>query len=193
MPLSPIKIYLEFAKLRQTTDPNVTSAPSTDLRHAINRNFSSFDTLRETFLATADAMFGPGFVWLVQTNDVSDRPLRILNTYIAGTPLSGAHYRRQSQDLNAQNPDTYQQLNSAGSFGPAAKIVKKDRKPLGGVDVVPLLCVNTWQHVYLHDYGVTGKMKYLEAWWDKINWNVVQEGATLPPAGQGFGSQKFVY
>lgn len=136
------------------------------------------DSLRETFLASADAMFGPGFVWLVQTND-GRRQFRIMNTYIAGSPLSGAHYRRQSHDLNTHNPESYQELNPVGAFGSAARQEKRPQKPLGGVDVVPLLCVNTWEHVWLGDFGIKGKMEFLEAWWNKINWNVVQEGATL--------------
>ena len=115
-------------------------------------------------------MFGPGFLWLVQTNsDSTNRQLRILPTYLAGSPLSGAHYRRQSQDLTTHNPDSYQELNAAGKFGSAAKLEKKDQKPLGGVDVVPLMCVNTWEHVWLTDYGIAGKKRYLEAWWDKID------------------------
>lgn len=160
------------------TNPNVTSTPSSDLVTKINNDFGSMDTLRETFLATADAMFGPGFVWLVQTNSPR-KPLQILTTYIAGSPLSGAHYRRQSHDLNTQNADSYEGLNAAGAFGAAAKQPKRDQKPLGGVDVVPLLCVNTWEHVWLHDYGVKGKMRFLESWWDRINWDVVQEGVVL--------------
>jgi Fe-Mn family superoxide dismutase len=129
-------------------------------------------------------MFGPGFVWLVQTNDTAQRHLRILPTYLAGSPLSGAHYRRQSHDLSSHNPESYQQLNPVGAFGASAARgnEKRDSKPLGGIDVVPLLCVNTWEHVWLHDYGVRGKMDFLEKWWERVNWNVVQESATLAPS-----------
>jgi Fe-Mn family superoxide dismutase len=128
-------------------------------------------------------MFGPGFVWLVQTNDAR-RSLRILPTYLAGSPLSGAHYRRQTVDLTTEN------INSVGAFGAAAKAAKEGRgntkKALGGVDVVPLMCVNTWEHVWLTDYGIGGKMEYLERWFNKIDWNVVQESATLAPSGRTF-------
>ena len=83
------------------TNPDVVSKPPSDLAIQIKNDFGSMDTLRATFLATADAMFGPGFVWLVQLNEsAASNPLRILPTYIAGSPLSGAHYRRQSHDLN---------------------------------------------------------------------------------------------
>lgn len=163
------------------TKRDVQSQPSEDLKIQINKDFSSVDTLRETFLATAEAMFGPGFVWLVQTNDTTFGSLRILPTYLAGSPLSGAHYRRQSHDLNTHNADSYQSLNKVGTFGAAAKHDQGPKKPLGGVDVVPLLCVNTWEHVWLHDYGVKGKRQFLEAWWNSIDWDMVAQNATLSP------------
>lgn len=170
-----------------STDPNLVSAPSAELMPLITRSFTSLETLQETMLLTADAMFGPGFVWLVQNPDTRDQPLKILTTYIAGSPLAGAHNRKQAVDLNTESPESY-----AGSFGNAAK--NKDAKPrkaLGGVDVVPLLCVNTWEHVWLRDYGVAGKMRYLENWWGKIDWALVQqnayfEQARAQSAGQGF-------
>jgi Fe-Mn family superoxide dismutase len=131
------------------------------------------DTFREEYLATAEAMFGPGFVWLVQK---AHQGLFILPTYLAGSPLSGAHYRRQTHDLNTESIDSYQNLNKAGAFGASSGVKLQPQKPLGGVDVTPLLCVNTWEHAWMHDYGVRGKRQYLEAWWDKINWNVVADG-----------------
>jgi Fe-Mn family superoxide dismutase len=170
--------------------PDVQSKPSEDLTVQINKDFSSMDTLRETFLATAEAMFGPGFVWLVQTNDTTFGSLRILPTYLAGSPLSGAHYRRQSHDLNTHNADSYQELNRVGSFGAAARQQQGPKKPLGGVDVVPLLCVNTWEHVWLQQYGVRGKREFLEAWWNRIDWDIVAQNATLSPRQ---GSRQFIY
>jgi len=156
-------------------DPNTTSDIPAELLPKINESFSSLETFKETFLATADAMFGPGFVWLVQKNDTNEKRLMILTTYLAGSPLSGAHMRKQSHDLNNHSPESYQGLNSVGAFGSAAKVDVKPQKSLGGVDVVPLLCVNTWEHVWMQDYGVRGKNEYLEAWWNRINWNQVRD------------------
>ncbi|KAF3006006.1 hypothetical protein E8E13_010546 [Curvularia kusanoi] len=175
------------------TNPDVVSKPPNDLAIQIKKDFSSMDTLRETFLATADAMFGPGFVWLVQLNNsATNNPLRILPTYIAGSPLSGAHYRRQSHDLNTHNADSHQQLNEVGSFGAGKKQDNRPRKPLGGTDVVPLLCVNTWEHAWLHDYGVKGKRAYLEAWWRKIDWDMVRQNASISST-QGEAKNNFQY
>jgi Fe-Mn family superoxide dismutase len=177
------------------TDPNLTSTPPSDLTVEINKHFSSMDTFRETFLGSAEAMFGPGFVWLVQLNDTNRRELRILNTYLAGSPLSGAHYRRQEQDLNTHNPESYQKLNSVGKFGRAANVAVQPKKPLGGVDITPILCVNTWEHVWLEDYGIRGKREYLEAWWNKINWNEVADLVTITENGSkmGQGHRQFQY
>ena len=128
-------------------------------------------------------MFGPGFVWLVQMNHERGRNLRILPTYLAGSPLSGAHYRRQEVDLTTHNADSYRDLNHVGKFGRAAKNPSpQPSKPLGGVDVTPLLCVNTWEHVWLHDYGIGGKTQFVEKWWDNIDWDSVQQKATFDVA-----------
>jgi superoxide dismutase, Fe-Mn family len=172
-------------------NPDVQSQPSQDLTSMINKDFSSMDTLRETFLATAEAMFGPGFVWLVQTTDTSFGSLRIIPTYLAGSPLSGAHYRRQSHDLNTHNVDSYQALNKVGAFGAASKQNMGPKKPLGGVDIVPALCVNTWEHAWLHDYGVKGKREYLERWWNKIDWDMVRQNVTVSRTNTG--SPQFHY
>ncbi|KAG9196706.1 superoxide dismutase, Fe-Mn family [Alternaria panax] len=164
-------------------NPDVQSRPSTDLHKHITRDFSSMDTLRDTLLATAESMFGPGFVWLVQTNDTRFGSLRILPTYLAGSPLSGAHYRRQSHDLNTHNADSWHAANKVGAFGPNSQQPdQRPKKPLGGTDVVPLLCVNTWEHVWLHDYGVRGKRAFLEKWWDSIDWDFVAQNATVAPS-----------
>ena len=163
------------------TNPDLDSTPPSELLNQIKTDFSSVDTLRETFIATANAMFGPGFVWLVQIKAGGVQTLRILPTYIAGSPLSGAHYRRQSHDLNTHNAESHAELNKVGAFGASAQQGKapKAKLPLGGTDVVPLLCVNTWEHAWLHDYGIGGKDAYLRAWWKKIDWSQVAQNGTF--------------
>lgn len=121
-------------------------------------------------LATADTMFGPGFVWLVlakitDTYGKTDYQWRILSTYLAGTPYSEAG-RTQSKDMNVQG--------NAGSFGGSSAVGKKDAEiPPGSARIEPVLCVNTWEHVYMRDFGVEGKQEYLKRWWDAINWGEV--------------------
>ncbi|CAI4217018.1 unnamed protein product [Parascedosporium putredinis] len=168
--------------------PNPTAMPS-DLRRDLERSFSSIETLRREFVATASAMFGPGFVWLVQTapNDFS-----ILPTYLAGSPYPSAHWRRQDMDMN-----------TTGNQGSAATWLKntqvrgmpqkKDELPPGGVKVTPLLCLNTWEHVWLRDYGVGaggqgGKKAFAEAWWEAVDWEAVANSSRLTKGGEGSGS-----
>ena len=149
----------------------------------INNVFSTVDTLRTEMLATADAMFGPGFVWLLKDNDLGN--LKLLVTYIAGSPLPRAHLRAQQFDMSTQGvlPGSaapfsrhLEPTNSVGSFGPHARSGDAAR-PLGGYDATPLLCVSTWQHSYLRDYGVGGRRLYLERWWERIDWGVVERNA----------------
>ena len=137
----------------------------------ISDSFSSPESLRATFIATANAMFGPGFVWLVQHKSknvhLQENELSILTTYLAGSPLPGAHYRRQEQDHNT--------MMGAGSFGSTSLFPKLESKiAYGGADIDILLGVNTWQHVWLMDWGVGGKKEFLEGWWRAIDWDKVE-------------------
>ena len=136
-------------------------------------------------LETANSMFGPGFVWLVHFRDrwmKQGASLAVMNTYIAGSPLPAAHYRKQSVDLNNQASKDKALLESALEPKMAPKESREAtfqnrgsmaQVPPGGLAVTPLLCVNTWEHAWMFDWGVTGKEKYLESWWDCIDWEVV--------------------
>lgn len=167
------------------------------LQASLLKTFGSLETLQTTFLDSAASMFGPGFVWLVwaRSPDGIGRlhnrhgQWRVLNTYLAGTPFPEAGYRHQGIDMNTNNPSSYQSYldaqaqvpaNTAGFFGTHSASGRAEAKlPPGGTSVMPVLCVNTWEHVYLYDYGVKGKRKYLEAWWKAVDWGIVQERA--PP------------
>ncbi|KAF7196020.1 putative 37S ribosomal protein S26A, mitochondrial [Pseudocercospora fuligena] len=177
-----------------STQP-IELAKAPQMVESLVKTFGSIETLRATMIDTAASMFGPGFVWLVWARNVdaagklSSRSgqWRILNTYLAGTPFPEAGYRQQGVDMNNNNPNSYQgylnaqsqiPANTAGAFGPHSQQGRGQAKiPPGGTSLVPVLCVNTWEHVYLYDYGVAGKRKYLEDWWDAVDWGIVQERA----------------
>ena len=175
---------------------------------------SSVAALRTAMLGRADAMFGPGYVWLVaqHTRDGSRRPiteLALLTTYLAGSPYPAAHFRRQPQDTATARTDVHawdqgaagyqrrhslesrmeQERAAAQGFGrpPPADVYQHgsmyrnvtetaDREGIvgpAGADLEPLLCVSTWPHVYLWDYGPWGKDKFVTRWWDHVDWNKV--------------------
>ncbi|EGE82408.2 Fe-Mn family superoxide dismutase [Blastomyces dermatitidis ATCC 18188] len=154
------------------------------LSKSIEDSCSSVESLKAEFLATANAMFGPGFVWLVKSKDTGQ--LKILSTYIAGSPYPAAHFRRQPVDMATQttgitggeNLEQIRKLtptNRVGSMG--AYSSQKFMAP-GAIDIHPILCVNTWEHVWLPDWGVGGKPQFLEAWWNRINWDEVAHNAS---------------
>lgn len=164
-----------------------TPIPTT-LENELINSFSSIETLRREFIATANGMFGPGFVWLVKYDGTK---FAILNTYLAGSPFPGAHSRRQHTDMNTQSniksSADYQRnkalydsepTNTVGAHGPKSE----ERSPAyGGINVTPVLCVNTWEHVWVGDWGVGGKKQFLEAWWERINWNEVHNNSQISP------------
>lgn len=129
-------------------------------------------------------MFGPGFVWLVKRNSgpaLEFQNLAILTTYIAGSPYAQAHFRKQNKDMNTQTTNTSsdmpgtQDVGTVGNFGPFS--AHRPNLTPGGVELEVLLGVSTWEHVWLLDHGVDGKRRYLEALWNRIDWNVVNERA----------------
>lgn len=174
--------------------PHETAIPKS-LQQDLEGSFSSIETLKREMIVTASSMFGPGFVWLVKARDSGKRDFSLLTTYLAGSPYPGAHYRRQAVDMNTEADKTISgalravttmdPVNTAGAHGPLSK---KAMAP-GGVEIDPILCINTWEHVYLPDYGVGaqgigGKRAYAENWWGRIDWDVVAHNAGTKSGGQ---------
>jgi superoxide dismutase, Fe-Mn family len=161
--------------------------PSSSFMTEIKESFDSFDTLRTEMIETADAMFGNGFVWLFQEDSAGQ--LRIFCTYNAGSPWPRAHYRLQPRDMATEyarygtNAAEQQRLgtvqNLAGKFGNHSRPAGQPVAPYGALTGGPILCVNVWQHMYLRDYGVGAgaKKRYLQNWWNKIDWGMVEQSA----------------
>lgn len=151
-----------------------------NIENGLIGSFGSIDTLRTTMLDTAASMFGPGYVWLVYLPNIPGREkggYRILTTYAAGTPFPEAGHREQRIDANNHTPESYSAYqNSVGAFGRSSAAARKAAKiPPGGTAAVPVLCVSTWEHSYIYDFGLTGKRKYLADWWDTIDWYRVEQ------------------
>ncbi|CAH0016292.1 unnamed protein product [Clonostachys rhizophaga] len=152
--------------------PDPTPIPEV-LKRELEASFSSMETLRREFVITASSMFGPGFIWLVRAGPAD---YRILPTYLAGSPYPGAHWRAQATDMNTTGNE-----GSARSFFYDHLTGQRKRVgdlPPGGIELQPLLCLNTWEHSWLLDWGVGkggagGKVAFAEAWWDLIDWELV--------------------
>jgi Fe-Mn family superoxide dismutase len=155
-----------------------------ELQIELERSFGSIETLRREFIVTASSMFGPGFVWLMKDRS---KKYHILCTYLAGSPYPGAHYRAQPVDMNTEDKTVSESIrrmsreapvNTVGAHGASSQM----RIAPGGIDLTPVLCINTWEHVYLPDYGVGsngvgGKKAFAESWWHAINWDMVSDKA----------------
>lgn len=64
--------------------------------------------------------------------------------------------------------------NTAGSMGRYSAGGKDGIVTATQLDAYPLLCLNVWQHMWIPDYGILGKRAYLAAWWERIDWDIVQ-------------------
>lgn len=152
------------------------------LRKELEASFSSIETLRQEFVLTAQAMFGPGFLWLVKAGPGD---YRLLPTYLAGSPYPGAHWRRQTTDMNTVGDEGSARPYFRNQVSGAKK--RAQELPPGGIELEPLLCLNTWEHAWLLDWGVGvggrgGKMAFTESWWELIDWErVAKESGVLRP------------
>lgn len=173
------------------------------LREELEQSFGSMETLQRELMLTANAMFGPGYVWLVRQDDKlyqrSVGQYRILPTYLAGSPYPGAHWRRQGTDMNnvagltdqsgdkVKNYfDSQNHYNSRTPLHGSGSMFQEDqlKKSPGGAELTPVLCVSTWEHVWLTDYGPGGKFDFLLNWWRVIHWGRVWE-RSQPTLGAG--------
>ncbi|KAJ4170463.1 hypothetical protein NW754_006601 [Fusarium falciforme] len=165
----------------QGISPEGTPMPDV-LRRELEASFSSIETLRREFIITASAMFGPGFLWLVKAGPGD---YRLLPTYLAGSPYPGAHWRAQSTDMNTVGKDGTAQRFFRNQVHGARK--RDGDLPPGGIELEPLLCLNTWEHAWLLDWGVGaggqgGKVAFAESWWNLIDWEkVAQKSGVLRP------------
>lgn len=126
------------------------------LASSMKDSFDSAVSFRELLINRANAIFGNGHAWLVQSAEGSRRSdLFVVNTYNAGTP-----FPKHDNEAGAAK---------AGSSGMVMDVNDFTRSP----KLIPLLNVSVWQHSYLVDYGVAGKRQYLENLFDCIDWEVV--------------------
>ena len=38
----------------------------------------------------------------------------------------------------------------------------------------PILGLDVWEHAFVLDYGAAGKGKYIDAFWNNLNWSVCE-------------------
>ena len=51
-----------------------------------------------------------------------------------------------------------------------------DEQHLGQLNGVEwILCIDMWEHAYIYDYPTSEKKKYIEAFFDNLNWEVIEK------------------
>ncbi|MDD3662893.1 MAG: Fe-Mn family superoxide dismutase [Candidatus Pacebacteria bacterium] len=43
------------------------------------------------------------------------------------------------------------------------------------VGLSPILCLDMWEHAFVYDYATSEKKKYIDAYFENINWSVIEE------------------
>jgi Fe-Mn family superoxide dismutase len=38
-----------------------------------------------------------------------------------------------------------------------------------------VLCIDMWEHAYVYDYATSEKKKYVDAFFNNVNWEVIEE------------------
>ncbi|SCU80961.1 LAMI_0B04302g1_1 [Lachancea mirantina] len=122
----------------------------------------SWDELKREMVRRAETeVLGQGWLFLVEN---SDKELHILTVQNHGTPYYFP--RNQTFDMNSALS-----LEEFTQFNAIQKAVQNGTKIQDWT--MPLIAVSLWDHVYLHDYGVKGRSKYVEKVLDNLNWSVV--------------------
>ncbi|CAG8450546.1 11120_t:CDS:2, partial [Ambispora leptoticha] len=135
--------------------------------------FGSLEAFKDE--SNAMAIFGCGWTWLVQTEF---QMLRIVNSYNAGTALDTT--RTQSVEPNFDSLSapviSYVKEKEKSLQAPSAA---PSAPPPNHLRFTPLLVLSVWEHAYLTDYGVNGRDKYIDQFWECVNWEKVDQRATF--------------
>ncbi len=148
-----------------TSSPSVNQKMPKEITDALQESFNTVDVFRQHIKATALAMVGSGWVWVVIDHQ---QKLRILATYNAGTPFDFA--RLQQADPNT-GLIPGKGLSEKNDFA----LYQAMKRPYS---LTPLLCVSCWEHSYISDYGVGGKGAYVDNWFKSIDWSKIRSRLT---------------
>ena len=188
-----------FANLKQ--EPSESSEPTGSLARHIEEQFGSIQEFKSHFGATANALTGGGYVWLVSD---SNRRIGIVTTYGSGTILIRSRQQRglwntfsmidnepssqQSNKLNnnqqsplsspthSSKPTTPNTSNPLGTVREYSSLNFDSRNVAETGDVLtPLLCLSVFERCYLTDFGVWGREEYIKNFWKVVDWSKVEE------------------
>lgn len=186
------------------------------LGRRISQDFGDFTAFKQAFSSAAEGMSGSGYLWLVVDKK---KQLGILPTFGAGTPLVQARYQRGDPDdvlgeelkslasakeetpsegspaaatdgdstrSAAQQLTEQVELLAAQEAGPQARAVYR-----AIVDEInPIMCLNVHERAWLQDHGVWGKEKYIQGFWNVLDWSRIE--ASFDKLNAGNPQKKYI-
>ena len=133
------------------------------------------DLKKEMIVRAEEDVLGQGWLFLVEN---SHKELHVLTVQNNGTPYYFP--RNQLFDLNsAISLDEFSQIQEIKK---AVQVQEQKNNSEKVTDwTMPLICVNLWDHAYLHDYGIQNRSKYVENVLNNLNWAVINNRLFTDP------------
>lgn len=135
--------------------------PSPRLLEAIERDFNSFEELKNEFfnVGTSPSNLGAGWLFLIEG---ASKKFYLKYLFQAGSPYFTGRF--QPFDFNIPIDQAHQE-----------SLVDIKSHVDGKVHLynMPLLAVNCWEIAYLKDYTAAGRNQYLEKVWNCLDWDVI--------------------
>lgn len=183
------KSLLENPDINNTV---INSPPEGEFKDWINYSFGSILEFKTLLLNSANAINGDGFTWLVarkpkrslylddyQPRDEYDG-LFVLNTYNAGNPNNSIRFgqiteiKKKLQELKNKSNNSSDSNNFKISTSSILPLLDaKDSAMVDDIEYKPILAIDASPKVWLHDYGIYGKKKYLEQTWKALDWDII--------------------
>ena len=144
-----------------------STKPSRSLMEKLmHQDILDVDALRDKILTMAESASGQGWVYMVEDKTKS---LQFLTCNNDGTPYYFA--KRQQLDFNSGIDElSYRSLENLEKRCQDPEFKKAEEEHM-----LPILAINFWDHMYVEDYGVTGKAEYLNNVWEHLNWDVINK------------------
>lgn len=169
-------------------------------------SFGSIAEFRNLLLNSARSINGDGVTWLVaqatysestlvgdSSSELTYNKLAVMNTYNAGIvddSIRSGQVTKKKEQKTAQQAEQKKNKKEGESLDEEiSDSVTIDPLLLGTVEeaeaalafldkkLVPLLAIDGSMRAYLRDYGVFGKLQYLDNVWDCIDWSIVENRA----------------
>ncbi|EGC29056.1 hypothetical protein DICPUDRAFT_84896 [Dictyostelium purpureum] len=143
---------------------------NTSINQAISQSFNSAEDA--PFFEAISSHFNHSFFWQSLTNKKNLPSIYMQKAIELDFGSINAFQKKFSQTASSLNSAGFvwlvfhdKTLRIISTFG--------NGSPLELQNCYPLLCLDVYEHAYMHDYG-TDKNKYIANFWNKVDWEFVE-------------------